>query len=85
MKTENEIQPPIEVPLDALSSEALTGVIDNFIQREGTDYGAHEVEYSVKVQQVMRQLHKGDIKIAFDPESESVSLVTLAQWKRFHA
>jgi uncharacterized protein YheU (UPF0270 family) len=76
-------RPPIEIPLDSLSQEALSGVIDNFIQREGTDYGAHEVDHAVKVQQILRQLHQGHVKIAFDYESETVSIVTLGEWKRF--
>ncbi|WP_415062495.1 YheU family protein [Bdellovibrio sp.] len=75
--------PPIEVPMDALSPEALRGVIDAFIQREGTDYGVIEAAYETKVEQILRQLKKGDIKIAFDPNTETVGLVTLTEWKRF--
>ena len=75
--------PPVQVPLEALSEEILSGIIDNFIQREGTDYGAQEAAYSSKVSQIERQLKRGDVVIAFDPESESVSLVTKNDWKRF--
>lgn len=75
--------PPIEVPMDALSPEALQGVIEAFIQREGTDYGVLEAAHETKVEQILRQLKKGDIKIAFDPNTETVGLVTLAEWKRF--
>ena len=74
--------PPIEIPLDTLSPDALAGVIDNFIQREGTDYGAHETEYETKVKHVRRQLEKGDVKIVFDPESESVTLLTKRDWQK---
>lgn len=73
-------QPPLEVPLEALSEEALSGVIDNFILREGTDYGVHEVSLDTKTQQIRKQLSSGDVKIVFDPQTETVSLVTRQQW-----
>ena len=73
---------PVEIPMDLLSPEALQGVIENFIQREGTDYGWEETALQTKVNQVQRQLESGQIKIAFDAETETVSLLTLNDWKR---
>lgn len=77
----NEL-PPIEVPATALSEMALEGVISNFIVREGTDYGTVEVSYSTKVEQIKKQIAKGDIIISFDPNTETVSLFTRQQWKK---
>lgn len=71
---------PLEVPRDILSAEALQGVIDAFILREGTDYGAHEVSLVMKRQQIERQIEKAEIKIVFDPATESVTLLTQHQW-----
>jgi hypothetical protein len=65
---------PLVIPMDALSSEALAGVIEAFILREGTDYGLHETPFSDKVGQVRRQLESGDAQILFDPESETVHI-----------
>ncbi len=79
---EEEFVPPIEIPFNSLSAEALQGVIDNFIQREGTDYGVVEMDYEKKIQQVQKQIQKGDVKIVFDPHSESVTLMTLHEWKK---
>lgn len=73
---------PIEIPKEALSEQALRGVIDNFIQREGTDYGVSEVSYDTKMQQVQKQIEKGHVRIVFDPDSESVSLLTEQELKR---
>jgi hypothetical protein len=39
-----------------LSPEALRGVIEAFVTREGTDYGAQEVPLDTKVCQVRQQL-----------------------------
>ncbi len=37
------------IPYQMLSPEALRGVIEAFITREGTDYGAQEVALDTKV------------------------------------
>lgn len=74
--------PPIEIPFDRLSAETLNGVIDNFISREGTDYGAQEVSHETKVTQIRRQIEKGEVKIVFEPASETVTLVTRQDWRR---
>ncbi len=74
---------PIEIPKEALSEQALRGVIDNFIQREGTDYGVNEVSYETKMQQVQKQIDKGHVRIVFDPTTESVSLMPELEWKKF--
>lgn len=72
--------PPVEVPVEALSAEALAGVIENFILREGTDYGAQEMIHESKVKRVQAQLTSGDVKIVFDPNNETVSLLTKTEW-----
>lgn len=82
MHEEERPQPPIEVPSEALSVEALDGIIDNFILREGTDYGAQEVSRSAQIQRVQKQIDKGDVKIVYDPNTESVTLMTLVQWRK---
>jgi len=68
--------PPIEIAPDAVSSDALKGVIENFIAREGTDYGWEEATHATKLDQIVRQIKKGQIKIVFDPNTESVTLLT---------
>lgn len=74
--------PPIEIPLDALSPDALAGVIESFVLREGTDYGASEVPLETKTRQVRKQLDDGKIRIVFDPATESVTLMTEHEWKK---
>lgn len=82
---EQEPQAPVEIPQEALSADALRGIIESFILREGTDYGREEVSLEKKVEQIERQLAKGDIKIVFDPETETVGLVTLKEWKKLQS
>lgn len=66
----------IEVPREQLSEELLNAVIEHFVLREGTDYGSVEVSLDAKVSQVRRQIERGEVKIVFDPSSESVTLMT---------
>jgi uncharacterized protein len=66
---------PVEVPHTLLSPDALRGLVESFVLREGTDYGAREFTHEQKVAQVMAQLARGDARIVFDPETESVTLL----------
>jgi uncharacterized protein YheU (UPF0270 family) len=64
------------IPHSQISPDALQGLIEEFITREGTDYGEAEFSLVQKVKQVERQLVRGDVVIVFDPTSESVSILT---------
>ncbi len=68
-------QPPVVVPHEELSPDALTGVIESFVLREGTDYGERDVPFESKVQQVRRQLERREAEIVFDPNTESIHIV----------
>ncbi len=77
MDTETAETPtePVRIPYDALSPDALRGVIESFVLREGTDYGDHEATFESKVDDVQRQLQRGEAEIVWDPTTESVQLV----------
>ena len=64
------------IPAEQLSADALQGVIEEFITREGTDYGAMEWSLADKVQQVRAQLRSGAAQIVFDANSETCSIMT---------
>ncbi len=64
----------MNIPYQDLEAETLRAIIEEFISREGTDYGAHEYSLEQKVQQVKNQLERGDIVLNFDPETESCDL-----------
>jgi uncharacterized protein YheU (UPF0270 family) len=64
------------IPQSAISSDALIGIIKEFVTREGTEYGAVEVTLETKIKQVQRQLDRGDVVIVFDEATESVDLVS---------
>jgi uncharacterized protein YheU (UPF0270 family) len=74
MQDPDDTPPPVEVAPDQISPEALRGVVEAFVLREGTDYGLREVGFEAKVAQVLRQLESGDAVILFDPATESVTI-----------
>lgn len=65
----------MELSLDQLSAEALRGLVEEFVTRDGTDYGSVERSLEEKAARVMAQLRAGEARIVFDPESESASIV----------
>ncbi len=72
---EAERPEPVVVPHAELSADALRGVIEAFVLREGTEYGSRDVELDAKVDAVLRQLDRKEAAIVFDPVSESIDIV----------
>jgi uncharacterized protein len=63
------------VPYTELAADTLRAVIEAFVLREGTDYGAREFDLEEKVAHVRSQLERGMAQIIYDPESESIDIV----------
>jgi uncharacterized protein YheU (UPF0270 family) len=68
----------MEIPHRQLSAEALRGVIEEFVTREGTDYGAVSVCLSDKVRQVRDQLDRGEALLVYDPETSTCNIIPAA-------
>ena len=68
---------PVRVPAGALGPDALRGVIEAFVLREGTDYGPTELGLDEKVRQVRGQIDRGEAEIVFDPGTQTVTIVPL--------
>ena len=63
------------IPVNRLSPEALDGVIQEFVLREGTDYGDREVSPEIKLLQVKNKLEKGLAILVFDDETETTNII----------
>jgi uncharacterized protein len=57
----------MQIPHTALSPEALQNLLEEFVTREGTDYGSHVYSLADKVQHVRRQIESGRAVILYDP------------------
>jgi len=66
----------INIPVAALSDEALLGVIDDYVNREGTDYGHRDFDLEQKRDAVRRQLASGRAVITYDPNTQTTTIVS---------
>ena len=66
----------IEIPPNKLADEILVSIIEEFINREGTDYGKQEVKLDVQIKRARSKIMRGDVLIMFDPKTESCNLIT---------
>jgi uncharacterized protein YheU (UPF0270 family) len=71
------------IPVEQINSTTLDNLIEAFITREGTDYGANEVSLEEKVRQIKKQLQVGDIVIVFDAASESANIMSKCQYEEW--
>lgn len=63
------------IPPSQLSSEILQSIAEEFITREGTDYGEHEMTLQDKLACLLPRIIKGEVLIVFDAGSETLGLV----------
>ena len=64
----------VEVPYAELAPEVLRRLVEEFVTRDGTDYGTVERSLAEKVADVMRQLAAGEVAIVVDTEQETVDI-----------
>ncbi len=64
----------IQIPIDALAPAVLRRVIEEFVTREGTDYGEHTFSLDEKVNHVRAQLKCGDAVLTWDEATQSVGI-----------
>lgn len=66
----------MDIPWQRLSPDTLDGLVEEFVSREGTEYGAREYTLEEKVEQVKRQLKEGRARIVYDPEAGTCHIVS---------
>ena len=72
---------PLIIPHRSLEPETLRAMLEDFVTRDGSDYGEHEVGIGSRVQQVMRALESGKALILYDTDSETFSIAPKEQPK----
>ncbi len=63
------------VPYERLSEEALNGILEEYISREGTDYGVVELAMDSKIAKAKSMLVAAKVVIIFDPVLERCQMV----------
>lgn len=69
----------LEIDYKLLSSEALDGVLEEFISREGTDYGEQYYSLEDKKAQVLKQLADKSAVLLFDPINQQCHIEVQAR------
>lgn len=64
----------VKIPIDQLSPETLMGVIEEYVTRDGTDYGKTEVSLETKIGQVKYQLEKKYSVLLYDKETDTCNI-----------
>ena len=65
----------IEVPWQEIAPDTLRALVEEYVTRDGTDYGEREVSVARRVEQVMALLRRGELVVVFEPVDESVNIV----------
>jgi len=65
----------VDVPFEALSSEALRNLIEEFVTREWSELSDSGYSLEDKVAQVLRQLKEKKVKVVFDSISNTANIV----------
>ena len=63
-----------KIPVNKLSAWTLQGVIEEFISRNGTDYGEVEASWETKFRQVKYKLENRSAVLIFDDETETTNI-----------
>jgi len=61
----------MDIPYTALAPDTLRNLVEEFVTREGTDYGSRIYSLQDKVAQVLVQLKEGSAVIVYDSDSDS--------------
>lgn len=64
------------IPHDRLSPDTLCSLIEDFVTRNGTDYGDIEIALKTKIEQVIRQLKSGKVVIAYNQDEACCNIIT---------
>jgi uncharacterized protein YheU (UPF0270 family) len=65
----------VEVPYRQIDPETLRRMIQEFVSRDGADWGDAGCALDDKVEQVLQQLQHKQVKVVFDLRSQTVNIV----------
>ncbi|NVK23671.1 MAG: YheU family protein [Gammaproteobacteria bacterium] len=68
------------IPWQQLSADALNGIIEDFVMREGTDYGTEELSFDRKKQDILRQLKNEEVVVVYSELYETVNLMLASEF-----
>ena len=70
----------VDVPWDAMDANTLSALVEEFVSREGTDYGDTALSLEEKAQQVIGGLQNQQYVILFDQGMQSCHIAHKKIW-----
>ena len=71
------------IPISELSNEVLHNIAEEFVLREGTDYGELELSLEQKVARVLNQIQRNQVLIVYSDQSKTVNLMSKQDYQSF--
>jgi len=68
------------IPIEQVNEDTLRAIIEDFILREGTDYGAIDASNEDKIAQVKVQLRQGSAVLVYSELHESINILPKEQF-----
>ena len=65
---------PLVIPHQELNPDTLRAMLEDFVTRDGTDYGELETPIAQRIDLVLRQLRAGKAFILYDAEAASFTI-----------
>lgn len=65
----------VRVPPERLPAETLTALLEEYVSRDGTDYGDYDISLEDKCEQLRSRVSTGDLQLLYDGDSEHWDLV----------
>jgi uncharacterized protein YheU (UPF0270 family) len=66
---------PVEIDPAVLPPETLRRLVEDFVTRDGTDYGEREATLERRVADAMEELRRGRAVVSYDPETGTATLI----------
>lgn len=68
------------IPLTHISADTLNAIIEDFVLREGTEYGLEDISKEDKIAQVKHLLNTGNAVLVYSELHESVNILPSDQF-----
>ncbi len=65
----------VEVPYEQINPDTLRKMIQEFVTRDGADWGDAGCSLEEKIKQVLKQLQTRKVKVVFDLASQTANIV----------
>jgi len=74
-ETDRPAEEGVEIPYRRLDPETLRNLIQEFVSRDGADWGEAGGTLEEKVEQVLQQLRLGKVRLVFDLATQTANIV----------